>query len=201
MKVLRLAILGSTKGTDMLALIEAIKQKRLSATIELVISDKAQAAILQRARDNGLNDLFIDPQGGPREAFDHQVSAALEAAKIDLIVLIGFMRILSSSFVTRWQEKIINVHPSLLPAFAGGMDKNVHQAVLDAGVRETGCTVHYVTEEVDQGPILVQKKCAVLKQDTAESLKERVQALEGLALIEAIHSVNTQRFEASHASR
>src|SRR5689334_11702056 len=127
MKSLRLAILGSTKGTDMLALIEAIRQKRLSASIELVISDKAQSMILQRARENGLKDLFIDAQGRTRESFGKKVHDALIAANIDLIILIGFMRILPSNFVALWQDKIINVHPSLLPAFAGGMDINVHQ--------------------------------------------------------------------------
>ena len=186
MKKIRLAILGSTRGTDMLALIAAIEQKRLDASIELVISNKAEAIILQRARERGLRTLFLDPQGLSKDAFDEKVSEALEKAKIDLIILIGFMRILSKNFVHRWENKIINVHPSLLPAFAGGMDQNVHQAVLAAKVKETGCTVHYVTEQVDQGPILVQKKCAVLAQDTVESLKERVQTLEGLALIEAV---------------
>ncbi len=200
MKTLRLAILGSTQGTDMLALIEAIQQKRLNASIELVISDQAQALILQRARAKNLTTLFIDPQSKTREAFDRELSSLLMAANIDLIVLIGFMRILSSSFVKHWKDQIINVHPSLLPAFAGGMDKNVHQAVLDAGVQETGCTVHRVTEQVDQGPILVQKKCAVRGEDTVDSLKARVQALEGLALIEAIHNLNPTNQQASHES-
>lgn len=200
MKTLRLAILGSTKGTDLLALIEAIRQKRLPASIELVLSDKAEALILQRAREHGLTALFIDPRGKTREEFDRQISGYLEEAGIDLIVLIGFMRILSKAFVAQWRNKVINVHPSLLPAFAGSMDTNIHQAVLDAGMQETGCTVHYVTEQVDHGPILVQKHCTVLGQDTAVTLKERVQALEGLALIEAIHGIYTQSQEASHES-
>ena len=98
------------------------------------------------------------------------------------LLSVGYMRILSAEFVTEWNNKVINVHPSLLPAFAGKMDLEVHQAVLD----ETGCTIHYVTPEVDEGPVLLQKKCAVLKNDTAESLKNRVQLLEGAALVEAI---------------
>ncbi|HSW70541.1 MAG TPA: phosphoribosylglycinamide formyltransferase [Gammaproteobacteria bacterium] len=200
MKTLHLAILGSTKGTDLLALIEAIQQKRLRASIKLVISDQAQALILQKAQAQGLISLFIDPQGKSREMFDRELSRILEEAKIDLIVLIGFMRILSTFFVTRWKNKIINVHPSLLPAFAGYQDQNVHQAVLNAGVKESGCTVHQVTEQVDQGPILVQKKCAILRGDTVETLKARVQILEGVALIEAIHSLNTPRLEETHES-
>lgn len=187
MKKLRLAILGSTRGNDLLALIEACQQKRLAATIAWVISDRSDAVILQKAKAAHIPTHCILPQGRAREAFDQELSHFLAAASIDLIVLIGFMRILSEGFVAEWKNKIVNVHPSLLPAFAGGMDKNVHQAVLEAGVAETGCTVHYVTAAVDQGPILVQKKCPVLPEDTVESLKERVQALEGLALIEAIH--------------
>ena len=183
---LRLAILGSTKGTNLLALIAAIATGKLSASIELVISDQARALILKKAEVHGLKNVFLDPQGKTRAAFDEQLTKVLEKEKIDLVILIGFMRILSNAFVHRWKNKIINVHPSLLPHFAGGMDKNVHQAVLAAKVKETGCTIHLVTEQVDQGPILIQKKCTVLEDDSVETLKERVQTLEGLALIEAI---------------
>lgn len=183
---LRLAILGSTRGTDMLALITAIAQKQLDASIEVVISNRSEAIILERARAHQIQTEFLSPKNLSREEYDQKISEVLQAHNIDLIVLIGYMRILSNTFVSEWQNKIINVHPSLLPAFAGGMDQNVHQEVLDAGVNETGCTVHYVTEEVDKGPILVQKKCAVLAEDTVESLKARVQQLEGKALIEAI---------------
>ena len=102
------------------------------------------------------------------------------------MVLVGYMRILSVEFVSCWQNKIINVHPSLLPAFAGKMDKSVHQAVLESGLKETGCTIHYVTEHVDAGPILLQKTCPVLAADNADLLKSRVQQLEGEALIEVI---------------
>ena len=96
------------------------------------------------------------------------------------------MRILSERFVIDWYGKIINVHPSLLPKYAGGMNEDVHGQVLKAGLKETGCTVHLVTERVDEGPIFVQKKCPVLAEDTVSSLKERVQKLEGKALVEVI---------------
>jgi phosphoribosylglycinamide formyltransferase-1 len=186
MRALRLAILGSTRGTDMLALIAAIQEKQLYASIEIVISDRAQAPILKRAEENGLQAVFLNPDNQTREEFDAEISAILRAKRIDLIILIGYMRILSAPFVRQWKNKIINIHPSLLPAFAGSMDQNVHEAVLAAKLRETGCTIHYVTEQVDQGPILIQKKCAVLAHDTVESLKARVQMLEGLALVEAL---------------
>ena len=99
------------------------------------------------------------------------------------------MRILSPYFIGRWPHQIINVHPSLLPDFAGGMDRHVHQAVLDSGVKESGCTVHFVTEVVDSGPIIVQKKCPVFMNDTVDTLRERVQSLEGDVLIEAIQTI------------
>lgn len=181
-----LAILGSTRGTDMLAIIEAIKDKRLQAKIEIVVSNKADSGILQHAAEHDLATQFIDARNISRIEYDRTISAVLRVHSIDLIVLIGYMRILSAEFVQEWKNKIINVHPSLLPAFAGSMDHSVHQAVLNAGVKETGCTVHYVTEDVDAGPILIQKKCAVLPNDTAETLKQRVQILEGEALVETI---------------
>jgi phosphoribosylglycinamide formyltransferase-1 len=111
-------------------------------------------------------------------------------------VLIGYMRILSNQFVAQWNNKVINVHPSLLPAFAGGIDLDVHRAVLASGIKETGCTVHKVTTEVDGGPIVVQKACPVMVNDTIKTLKARVQALEGKALVEAINafSVNNSNF-------
>jgi phosphoribosylglycinamide formyltransferase-1 len=163
---------------------------KLKAEVALVISNKPDALILDRARSSHLPAQFIDPTGLSREDYDAQVSAVLHEKAIDFIVLIGYMRILSAPFVHEWQHKIMNVHPSLLPAFAGKMDLAVHEAVLAAGVAETGCTVHYVTENVDAGPIIVQKKCAVLPDDTALLLKQRVQQLEGAALVEAVNNFN-----------
>ncbi len=182
----RLGILGSTRGTDMQAIIDAIAHQQLSAFINIVISNKQDAYILERARLHHIEALFVDPAQLSREEYDKKLSQLLKQYQVDVVVLIGYMRILSAEFIAAWRNKIINVHPSLLPAFAGGMDSNVHQAVLNAGVKETGCTVHYVTEDVDAGPILIQKKCPVLAGDTVESLKARVQKLEGEALVEAI---------------
>lgn len=186
MKTLSLGILGSTRGTDMQAIIDAIEQKSVAANINIVVSNKKDAYILERARQYNIKSLFVDPKDKIRETYDQILSDIMHAEQAELIVLIGYMRILSTQFVRDWQSKIINVHPSLLPQFAGGIDSNVHQQVLDAGVHETGCTVHIVTEKVDAGPILVQKKCEVLVDDTVETLKSRVQLLEGQALIEAI---------------
>ena len=187
----RLAVLGSTRGTNLNALVAAIKQQRLALTIELVLSNKAQAGILEKASHFGLKSVFVNPKDLSREEFDRHLSAILQQHRIDLIVLIGYMRILSAPFVSAWKNKIINIHPSLLPAYAGLMNLDVHQAVLDAAETETGCTVHFVTEEVDAGPLILQKRCAVLKNDTPELLKERVQQLEGEALVEAIKNLTT----------
>lgn len=184
--MIRLAVLGSNRGTNLAPIMHAIRQGDLQATLEIVISNKPEALILSKAREFSLPAHFIDSTDLSRENYDARVGKALSPYQVDLIVLMGYMRILSAAFVREWQQKIINVHPSLLPAFAGQMDLAVHEAVLAAGVPETGCTVHYVTEEVDAGPILIQKTCRVLAKDTPETLKERVQALEGAALIEAI---------------
>ena len=186
---IRLGILGSTRGTNMLKLIDAINEDKLSATIEVVISNKPDAIILQRALAHRLKADFLSSEGLSRSDFDKKINDLLINYQVDLVVLIGYMRILSADFVTSWNNKVINVHHSLLPAFAGKMDAEVHQAVLESGVKETGCTIHYVTQQVDAGPVILQKKCAVLANDTVESLKQRVQELEGDALIEAIQLI------------
>lgn len=184
--MIRLAILGSTRGSNLDALVTAIDEGHLAATIELVLSNKIEAGILTRARNFGLKSVFVNPEGINREDFDHYLSSLLHQHHIDLVILMGYMRILSAPFLLNWQHRIINVHPSLLPAHAGLMDLAVHRAVLESADRLTGCTVHFVTEHVDAGPIILQKTCSVLPSDTPECLKARVQQLEGQALIEAI---------------
>lgn len=184
---IKLAILGSTKGTDMQAIIEAINKNELDAKIEIVISNKPDVYILERAKNNNIPAVCLPAvKDETRESYDQKLINELSNYQIDLILLIGWMRILSELFVRKYKNKIINVHPSLLPAFAGGMDLNVHEEVIKAGVKETGCTVHFVTEEVDAGPIIVQKKCPVETADTPEILKNKVQKLEGEALVETI---------------
>lgn len=195
----RLAVLGSTRGTDMQAIIDAIASKDLNAEIKLVLSNKADAYILERARAHGIEAGFVDPrtsEGKPkkREEFDREMIAALDAVEggIDLVLFIGYMRIISALFVSRFEGRIYNVHPSLLPDFAGGMDLDVHKAVIDSGAKHTGCTVHVVTEDVDAGPILVQKRCTIEASDNPDTLKAKVQHLEGVALIEAIQLFQQQ---------
>jgi phosphoribosylglycinamide formyltransferase-1 len=184
----RLAVLGSTNGTDLVPVVGAERSGSLSASVNVVISNNESSGILKKARHYGIENYFICHKNKKRGVFDFEMSQILENKKIDLILLIGFMRILSPGFVNRWGGKIINVHPSLLPKYAGGMNNDVHESVLAAGDKETGCTIHLVTKEVDGGPILLQKSCPVFENDSVESLKERVQELEGKAFIEVINN-------------
>lgn len=184
--MMHLAVLGSTRGTDMQAIIDAIESKKLDAQIDIVISNKPDAYILERATKHGIKNIFIDASGKTREEYDKLVLKELKKFKINLILLIGYMRIVSGVLVYAYKDKILNVHPSLLPAFAGGMDKNVHAEVLKAGVKNTGCTIHYVDEGVDTGRVLLKKKCKVDPDETVETLKAKVQKLEGEAFIEVI---------------
>jgi len=183
---LKLGILGSTKGTDLQTIIDAIDKKKLSATVEVVISNASNAYILERAANHNITNYFISHSDKTREQFDDEISILLKKNKIDLVLLIGFMRILSANFCKEWNGRILNVHPSLLPKYAGGMDANVHEKVINNKEVKTGCTIHFVTEDVDCGPILIQKKCSVDTNDTPDSLKAKVQKLEGKAFIEAI---------------
>ena len=185
---MKLAVLGSTNGTDLVPVIGAERSGSLSASVDVIISNNESSGILKKARHYGIENYFICHKNKKRGVFDFEMSQILENKKIDLILLIGFMRILSPGFVDRWGGKIINVHPSLLPKYAGGMNNDVHESVLAAGDKETGCTIHLVTKEVDGGPILLQKSCPVFENDSVRSLKERVQELEGKAFIEVINN-------------
>jgi phosphoribosylglycinamide formyltransferase-1 len=183
---LKVGVLGSTRGTALQGILDAVAKGTLDVEIVLVASDKQTAPILERAGKYGVRAVFIDPAGLKREAYDQQVSDALLEAGAELVLLIGYMRIVSAKFVEMWRGRLLNVHPSLLPAFGGLMNQRVHEAVLAAGVSETGCTIHQVTEELDGGPIVLQKRCAVLPGDTVEALKDRVQVLEQAAFVEVL---------------
>ena len=187
--MIRLGVLGSTNGTDLQVIIESIKAKKLNAIVNVVISNKKNAYILKRGQNHGLPSIFINHKNKKRESFDSELTLTLKKYNVELILLIGFMRILSSSFCKRWRHKIINVHPSLLPKYSGGMDMNIHEQVIKNGDKESGCTIHFVTEKLDKGPILIQKKCKVNTNETPETLKVKVQELEGNAFVEAINQI------------
>lgn len=195
-----IAVLGSTRGTDMQYLINRINTGELNAKICMVLSNKKDAYILERARQHDIPYQFVpvthDTKGTKltREEYDQQMINILDQIPdLDLILMIGCMRIVSPLFVNKYRNKIYNIHPSLLPKFAGGMDLNVHEAVLAAKETESGCTVHIVTKDLDAGPILVQKSCTIDPDETPETLKAKVQHLEGLALEEAINMYRESR--------
>jgi phosphoribosylglycinamide formyltransferase-1 len=188
---LKVGVLGSTRGTAMQGVVDAVEAGALDVEIAVVISDKASAAILKRAEVHGIRALFLDPTGMARADYDRSVTEALRDAGAEIVLMIGYMRIVSSTFVEAWRGRLLNVHPSLLPAFGGLMNARVHEAVLASGVVESGCTIHQVTEEVDGGPIVLQKRCPVLPEDTVESLKDRVQGLEQAAFVEVLREWRT----------
>lgn len=170
------AILISGRGSNMAALLKGCGRKDHPARIAMVVSNRPGAAGLDHARRAGLKTITIDHKAYQDDAaFENALDATLETAGIDLVCLAGFMRLLSPAFTQRWQGRVLNIHPSLLPSFKG---LNVHQRVVDAGVRITGCTVHLVTAEMDAGPILAQAAVPVHPGDTAESVAERVLAAE-----------------------
>lgn len=170
------AVLISGRGSNLSALIEACDRADHPARITMVISNRPGAAGLDHAKRAGVQAVTIDHKSFEDSArFEDELEAALKTGGIDLVCLAGFMRLLSPRFTERWQGRILNIHPSLLPSFKG---LNVHQRVIDAGVRITGCTVHLVTAEMDAGPILAQAAVPVFPDDTAASVAERVLAAE-----------------------
>lgn len=187
-KKLCIGVLGSTRGTALVPVLEACANGNVHAEIVAVLSNKESAPILDKGRALGPTVLSraITAKGLSREQFDAECTAALLGAGVEFIILVGYMRILSKPFCEFWKGRCINVHPSLLPKHAGGMDLAVHQAVIDAKEEESGCTIHQVTDEVDGGPIVIQKRVRVETTDSAESLKAKVQPLEGPAFVEAI---------------
>jgi phosphoribosylglycinamide formyltransferase-1 len=174
----RIAVLASGGGTNLQALIDAWKTNQFPhAMLTLVASDQAEARALQRAQAAGISPLFVDPAlFSDRAAYDQELLRQMQAQQIDLVCLAGFMRILSSVFVRQFPLRILNIHPALLPAFGGqGMyGHHVHEAVIRSGAKYSGCTVHFVDEGTDTGPIVLQSAVPVLDSDTPESLAERI---------------------------
>ena len=176
MAKLKLAVLISGRGTNLQALIDACADAAFPAEIVLVISNEADAKGLDRARAEGILTTVIDHRGfAERADFDAKLGDAIRAGGANLVCLAGFMRVVTESFVREWRDRLINIHPSLLPAFRG---LNTHARALAAGVRFAGCTVHFVRAEMDAGPIIVQAAVPVRPDDTTETLAARVLAEE-----------------------
>jgi phosphoribosylglycinamide formyltransferase-1 len=168
----RVATLISGRGTNMAALIEAARDPSYPAEIVLVLSNRPDAAGLLRAKENGIETAVLNhKEHSSRESFDFALDARLKGAGIELVCLAGFMRLLTHEFVEAWRDRMINIHPSLLPLFPG---LDTHERALAAGMKLHGCTVHFVRGTVDNGPIIAQAAVPVLAGDTAETLAARV---------------------------
>ena len=180
----RVGILISGRGSNMAALIEASRAEDYPAEIVLVVANEADALGLARARAEGVEAIALSAKAFPdRDGFEAAIDAELRARGVEIACLAGYMRILGAAFVKRWQGRMINIHPSLLPAYKG---LHTHERVLADGVREHGCTVHLVTPELDDGPILKQARVEVLPGDDAETLAARVLAEEHRIYPEAL---------------
>lgn len=174
---IRLGVLASGRGSNLQAIIDACKSGYIPGDVVCVISDKKDAFALERARREEIPAIFCDPsQYQSREEYDAKLVEILQKYNVDLVCLAGFMRILTPVFINAFPNRIMNIHPALVPSFCGkGMyGLKVHQAVLDFGAKVTGCTVHFVTEEVDLGPIIIQIPVMVREDDTPETLSQRV---------------------------
>ena len=188
-----LGILLSGRGSNFVAIADSIDSGRIpNARIALVISNREDAPGIETARKRGLNALIIPSKGRDRETHDREVVAALKEHKVDLICLAGYMRLLSPWFVQQFPRQILNIHPSLLPAFPG---LEAQQQAFAYGVKVSGCTVHFVDEELDHGAIIVQKTVPVLDSDDEHTLAERILAQEHAAYAEAINVVLEGKFE------
>lgn len=191
MAPLKVGVLISGRGSNLQALIEACRDPTTNAEIRLVVSNVATAPGLARAAEAGIETAVVQHGGFPDRAhFDAEIDRQLRAAGIELVCLAGFMRILSDGFVERWRDRMINIHPSLLPAFRG---LDTHARALAAGVPVAGCSVHFVRPELDTGPIILQERVPVLPGDTAESLAARVLEAEHRAYPAALRLIATGR--------
>lgn len=182
----------------MAAIIDAVRSGAIpSSEVAVVISDKPDAPGLVKATERGVETLIIERRGRTREDHDAEIISALKERGVDLVCLAGYMRLLSARFVAEFRNRIINIHPSLLPAYPG---LNVHERVIAAGEKVSGCTVHFVNEELDAGPIILQRGVEVRENDTPETLAGRILAEEHVAYVEALRMIASGRIETIEAS-
>jgi phosphoribosylglycinamide formyltransferase-1 len=181
---MKIGILISGRGSNMTAIVEAVQAGVIPNTeVAVVISDKPAARGLEKARERGVETVVIERRGRTRGEHDAEIAAELEKRGVDLVCLAGYMRLLSPGFIRAFPDRIVNIHPSLLPAFRG---LDAQKQAFDYGARVTGCTVHFVDEELDNGAIILQKAVEVLDGDTAESLSARILDEEHKLYIEAL---------------
>jgi phosphoribosylglycinamide formyltransferase-1 len=189
----RIAVLLSGRGSNFMAIREAVERGAVSGEIALVLTNKADAPGMLKAREWGLDAVFLDPKlFASREDYDRAVAAEVEKRRIDLIVLAGYMRVLTPGLCDAYKHRIVNIHPALLPSFPG---LHVQQKAIDWGVRFSGCTVHFVAAEVDMGPIILQAAVPVLQDDTEETLAARILVEEHRIYPEAVRLYFEGRIE------
>ncbi|MBC7339982.1 MAG: phosphoribosylglycinamide formyltransferase [Firmicutes bacterium] len=181
--VLRLGVLASGRGTNLQAILDACARGDLPASVAVVVSDRADAQALERARRAGVPAIFVDPRGRKKADFEAEISRILREHGVELVCLAGYMRVLGRTFLREWEGRVLNIHPSLLPAFPG---LEAQRQAWDYGVKVSGCTVHFVVPEVDAGPIILQAAVPVLGDDTPESLAARILEQEHRIYVEAI---------------
>ena len=185
---MKIGVLISGGGTNLQAIIDGINDGTIAGKIKLIISNNEDAYGLVRGKKAGIESIYIDPTGHDITSYSKLLLAEFEKRKIDLIVLAGFLKILSKEFIEKYENRIINIHPSLIPSFSGKgfYGERVHEAVLEYGVKFTGATVHFVDEDADTGPIILQDIVEVKADDTVDSLKEKVLKVEHRLLVEAV---------------
>jgi len=183
----RLAVLVSGRGSNLQSIIDAIARGALDATISMVISNRADAAALLRAREAGIEAIWLNPRDYPdRDAYDRAIAEHLKARDVGLVCLAGFMRMVGAPLLEAFQDRVLNIHPSLLPAFPG---LDAQRQALEHGVRVSGATVHFVTPDLDGGPIVLQSAVRVLDDDTVDTLSARILVEEHQIYPEAIRLV------------
>ncbi len=196
--MIRITVFASGRGTNLQAIIDACKRNEIKGKVIAVISNRKNAYALERARKHNIKAIFVDPKKfSSREKYDNKLLEILRLLNPDLIVLAGYTRILGKKIVDEFYGKIINIHPSLLPSFGGRgyYGLRVHRAVLKYGCKISGCTIHFVDDGVDTGPIITQRCVPVFEDDTPETLAERVSKEEHKAIVEAIKLFAENRLE------
>ncbi len=198
MDPLNLGVLASHNGTNLQAIIDACKGKHLKAKCQVVISNNSRSMALQRARDHGIPTWHLSSKTHPNpEDLDNTIESTLDDHEVDLVVLAGYMKLLGPKTVSRYRGRIVNIHPGPLPRFGGQsmFGDRVHKAVLDAGIRTTGVTVHLVDEVYDHGNVLDWTEVEIMADDTIESLRNRVQTVEHSFFVDALKRLNTNGFQ------
>jgi len=190
---MRIGILISGRGSNMVALVDAVKSGEIpDSEVSVVISDKPNAAGLERASERGVNALVIERKGKTREEHDAEIIAELRRRRVELVCLAGYLRLLSCEFIQAFPNRIVNIHPSLLPSFPG---LDAQRQALEHGVKITGCTVHFVDEGLDSGKIIMQSAVDVREGDTVESLSLRILEQEHKLYVQAVRTLVTSRTE------